>query len=233
MSFFLYDMNRLSITSKEIDFLTQNPNVGVVFNSSYFKDLKQLSAKIKLVKQTGSLVCLNLDCSQTKVFNVEPHLDIFKTCNFYAASPKETKEYINEVTARIAFNFISKGIDIYISPSLSFANNIFQSTKANENFWQHHTAVFSSWINGLNMHGMSCCVCIAPDINDNDVAINSLNRIKLQISAIVDYKGFPAQYSGTKLETVKQPPSNSNSTDNILALLGGNIRQEAHEAIEL
>lgn len=237
MQNYLLDLSNMILDSELINTLKQSKNVGILFNSSYFKNDTELKKRLNLIKELGlnNLICLRIDCPKNKILGVEPHLQIFDACNRYHTNPKRAKEIIRENACITAHKFLKHGIDIYISPILSFSDDILNSALANENFINHNIQVISEWINALNTSGMLCCIEPSRDIIINRKKNELFNRLKMQISAIayqlpsIDIPDFHGQL----IEIVKSNNNIRKNQNDLKHMLSGSITQEETYSVEI
>lgn len=237
-----YDMSKLSIDSQTKDFFRKNNRAGVIITTSHFKDDKSLFRKIEECQQLNSVICLKIDSARRTIFDIEPNLAIYQLCEQYSKNSRRALEIIKDKSTKIAHQFLNHGIDLYLSPILSFADDIFNSAHANQSFTEHHIPVISAWINGLNQGGMYCCIEPAPEFIERQNRLPSLNRLRVQISAIVANKGLQKKikdntnYQGCFLEIQEFNPCSLsvclNSPTSLKSILAGQIIPEATESVE-
>lgn len=237
MVFYLYDMSKLSITHESLIPSKQKQTVGVILKTSYFNDEQDLKNKIKQIRKHGVLTFLEIDCLKNTIFGIKPHLAIFKACKMYESNPKEAIDITYERAFKVAQTFLKLGIDLYSSNIFSFSNEIFNSINADLSFRNHHIAIMSSWINGLNSAGMLACVKLNNAI-ENKEARNALYRLRVQISAALCSENIfnslknELHFNGHNLQITNSNENIKNSDHSIMEL-GGKIRQEQNESVEV
>lgn len=233
MPYQLYDLSRLSINSET----NRDNDYAICLKTSYFKDINNLRKKIKEIRTSNKLICLEIDCLKNKIFGIEPHLAIYKACDLYQKNPKEALDITYERAFKIAHTFLNEGIDLYTSEIFSFSERIFKSINANQNFLDNHTAIMSNWINGLNCAGMLSCAKIG-EIS-NKTAQNTFYRLRVQISAVICSQKYYSvlknnfDFKGYHLDPFIEKEPNSAEVETAKITLGGRIRQESHESIEV
>ena len=238
MEYYFLDMSKLSITDEITRIFEKNNNVGALIRTSYFRTENQILKKLSDIKLLKTTLCLQKDCFKSQILGTEIDLQIFDACNEYESSPARTLDIIREKASMVANSLGRHCIDTFISQNISLSQDIFNSTHANSNFYKHHSTIISAWINGLNRAGMCCSIEIATDHFNSQQQVETFERLKFQISAIVAKNQtltLPSNYNGKIIKVVSTPSElkTSNSMTALRAILGKRPTKKAYESIEI
>lgn len=238
MEYYFLDLSKLSITDEIKRLFAENNNVGALIRTSYFRDNNQIIKKLSEIKLLQTAICLQKDCLKTQVLGTEIDLSIFDACNEYESSPARTLDIIRERASMVASNLGRHNIDTFISQNISLSQDIFNSSHANSNFYKHHSTIISAWINGLNRAGMCCCIKIPNNNLTSQQQIETFERLKFQISALVTNNetiNLPSNYNGKIIKVVSKHSEVKNSISMIplRAILEKRSTKKAYESIEI